>query len=70
MQLRIHPNGTSWAHIKRTVYFIQNKSHTPSNQTKGVIQNEANQFMAHFMNKQEIPCPKCKQYVAWIPNNN
>jgi C4-type Zn-finger protein len=53
---------------------ISSELYTPQmskiKQTKGVMQNEASQFMATFMSNQEIPCPRCKQYIAWIPNNN
>lgn len=58
-------------HISSELYTLYKATQIGKiNQTKGVIQNEINQFMAHFMNNQQVPCPRCKQYIAWIPNNN
>lgn len=58
-------------HISSELYTLYKETQNSKiKQSKGLIQNKVNDFITAFMNNQKIPCPKCKEYIAWLPNNN
>ncbi|MFA5999192.1 MAG: hypothetical protein WC747_04205 [Candidatus Babeliales bacterium] len=60
-------------HVSSELYTLYKANNTPpvnqENKTKS-IQNGINKLMVGFMNNQKIPCPKCKQYINWIPSRS